>query len=379
MPEIVMEPATVVSSEPSTATAEALTKLPPNVVPACLIVDDFPINGSYWARLQQSAFGYTPIVGGEFGRDWQAQAVAPYCPLATIADFADLCEEQNLRGKFTVLPCPGGLGRLDQQVRLGPPGYIPAMLDLVRARLAPRFDITPEVLTHAMAYDPETGSMLPHTETGWLSHLAKTGREDALASYLDHAWAILTRVGLSPRGLTVGGIPDLSNIAEGELLTAGHHRAALAEVLSRIQEQYAPGQLSTFMFCYGKPTSPPYKKSWLPEPVWQGPGGRVVYELLSGLEEPLLSVYYGRGEVAAAVDKLVTPDLNGGAWIGLAEAGRPVVVTIHAQTMTACNTPLGMAILRQAVRRLRQRYGSRLCWLTATELCELSRQRHGLH
>ena len=46
--------------------------MPDVPVYACLIVDDYPINASYWSRQQQTAFGYRAKDTGPFGYDWPA-------------------------------------------------------------------------------------------------------------------------------------------------------------------------------------------------------------------------------------------------------------------------------------------------------------------
>ena len=46
--------------------------MPDDPVYACLIVDDYPINASYWSRQQQTAFGYRAKDTGPFGYDWPA-------------------------------------------------------------------------------------------------------------------------------------------------------------------------------------------------------------------------------------------------------------------------------------------------------------------
>lgn len=346
-------------------------------IPACLILDDFPINGSYWAREQQTAFGFAPNLGGDFGRDWQNQARAAWCPPQTLLRFADLCDELDVRGKFTVLPCPAGLGRIDQTVRACPPDYIPRILDIVRQRIAPRFDITPEVLTHSMAYDPDTGGMLPHTESAYVSHLADTGQIQQLTAYLHHAWTILNNVGLKPAGLTIGGIPDKSGIANDKMLYDGHNRDVLAKALMHVLRQFIPDATTSFIYAYGKPTREPYNTSLLPEPVWAGDHRQRVYELISPINEPLVALMHGDGDIEAETNKLITPDLASGTFIDHAEAGQPIVMTIHAQTITSLNTEHGLQLLTTALRRLKQRYNHRIQWMTPLQLCNLSHTTHG--
>ena len=52
-----------------------------------------------------------------------------------------------------------------------------------------------------------------------------------------------------------------------------------------------------------------------------------------------------------------------------AEAGRPVVLTVHSFTLNSNGTGVGMRVVREIVRRMRERYGKRMQWQKASELC----------
>lgn len=345
-------------------------------IPACLIVDDFPINGSYWTREQQTAFGFTPTSGGLFGYNWRAQQPAAFCPIQVLEEFADIADEFELGGKFTVLPCPAGLGRIDGTVRGVEPGYIERALDIVRRRIVPRFNITPEVLTHSMAYDVNSGALLPHTESAWVSYLAGAGRHEELYAYLGTAWSILRNVGIMATGLTIGGIPDLSGITNERSLVEGHHREALSGVLCDVMRSYVPAQRETFLFAYGRPVHEPYVTSRLPEPIFKSDDGVTVLELLCDIPDILLNLMHAEGDPIAEADKLIARDLSSGALVDCIDSGMPVVLLVHAQTLNSLNSGLGVRCLRETVRRLRERYGRTLQWMPALELCRLSMIRH---
>jgi hypothetical protein len=57
---------------------------------------------------------------------------------------ADTFEKLNLRGKFTLIPMPSCLGRIDKSLKRVPREHLEEFLKLIRERIAPRFDITPE-------------------------------------------------------------------------------------------------------------------------------------------------------------------------------------------------------------------------------------------
>ncbi len=71
------------------------------------------------------------------------------------------------------------------------------------------------------------------------------------------------------------------------------------------------------------------------------------------------------------IDGLVSPDLAGGEWIEHVESGAALVITVHCQTINSLNTGQGLQIVREALTRLRNRYGDRIAWRSTVELCEM--------
>lgn len=342
-----------------------------STIHACFIVDDTPINGTYWQRLQQTAFGYKASETG-WATQWRTMAGSALWRVADAHAFADMVEALELRGKFTFLPCPGGLGRVDRAVRGYGDAELKELIAVVRDRIAPAFDITPEVLTHSMAIDPDTGALLPHGETAWLSHLCNTRQADALRAYIGAAYTILRNVGLEPRGLTTGGMEDLSGIAEGRSVLHGHGRDVLGEALLAVEREVDASRTATFLYTGSPPGSDASRRRRVPERIHTSADGGAVFEIHSIVDDPIYPVLLGPADRAAATtDALVTADLSAGLWIDEADAGRVLCFTVHAQTLMAQGTGAGLSIIREACRRLRDRYGQRLVWHTATELCAL--------
>ena len=337
---------------------------------ACLIVDDTPIAATYWMRLQQLAFGYTPSETF-WGRRWRELAGSAFLRVSDLREFADFAEENEIRGKFTVLPCPAGLGRIDQHVRGINDADLSEFLDIVRTRIAPRFDITPEVLTHTLALSPDTGSLLPHTEIAWLSYLLSSGQTSAVTDYLHYAWTILRNVGLRPHGLTLGGMEDKSGIAAGKMANSGHHSGELSRALMAIELEFEPITMRSFLFGPFASMMDRKKDGNLPHVIFDDGQGRRVYRIGALGTDPAFPLLHGDGDLVGTVDGLISPDLAHGKWIEAAEQGHALVIVTHSQTLNASNTGMGLEMFRRSVRRLRERYGKRLTWLTADELCQV--------
>ena len=343
---------------------------PDKPVEAYLIVDDFPINATYWRRFQCRAFGFPAPEVCEWSRGWPAQAAAPNIPVRLAESFADTLEEFDIRGKFTVLPCPAGLGRIDQSVREIPAADMQALLALARTRIAPRFDISLEVLTHSMALDTATGALLPHTESAWVSYLAAPGpgRHETLCAYLRHGWQILKNAGFTARCMTLGGMPDVSGITGGKMVHEGHNQEGLARAVAAMRREFLPDESINTMWAAVTVDSDWNRKTGLPTWVITDTDATRVFDLHCTIGEPFLAIMGGQGDVAAATDRLITPDLQHGQLVDAAESGAVVSMLVHAQTLTSLNTGLGLQAFREAMRRFRARYGRRLVWHKPTDL-----------
>ena len=88
-------------------------------------------------------------------------------PNQFLMDFCDVMEQYGIRGKFSVVPMPGGRGSIVD----GIPGFekkeIDEWLNIVRTKVSKYFSICPEILTHARAVNLENGGLLDVNEDVW--------------------------------------------------------------------------------------------------------------------------------------------------------------------------------------------------------------------
>jgi hypothetical protein len=111
---------------------------------------------------------------------------------------AETLERFDLRGKITIIPMPSCLGRIDQSLKRVPADHLQGFLKIVRERIAPRFDITPEFLTHLKAYNLKNGEYQHIYEDIWISHAPLA----EIVDYFVLAFTILKNVGLNATGIT---------------------------------------------------------------------------------------------------------------------------------------------------------------------------------
>ena len=76
-------------------------------------------------------------------------------PASFTREFAEWCLASGVRGKFSVVPCPAALGRIDEGLPLFSQAQQDEWLAMCREVIVPAFDITPEMLTHTFVLDPQ--------------------------------------------------------------------------------------------------------------------------------------------------------------------------------------------------------------------------------
>lgn len=119
-------------------------------------------------------------------------------PIDFMYDFCDLARDTGMRGKFSIIPMPGGLGDIVRGLRGFDRAEVELWLEAARTRLAPAFDFCPEILTHGKAVDLTTGAFLSENEEQWSF---KQNRA-ALAPYIAHALDLLRQAGIIATGVT---------------------------------------------------------------------------------------------------------------------------------------------------------------------------------
>lgn len=306
-------------------------------IPASLIVDDPApcINPFYYFRLQVDREG------------WQRHE--PRIPLDFLRQFAEVCRARGIRGKFSVLPYPAGLGSILEGWEGCDRAELAAWIDLARAEIAPRFDITPEILTHTLALDLRTRALLPGPEHEWM---AGRGRAE-LREYFGAALAILKAAGFAPAGIT-------------QPCSFGGSRADYAEAALEAMRAIG-GPPVTYYFidgCFDPPPLPP------PEVVLLDRArGEAVVSIIAYCNDPFWPTQHvtdARAEQVA--DALIDADGRAGRLADLAAAGEWLLFVCHWQTLYSDGSREGLKALDLAAERLARAHGPRLLWLTLGEV-----------
>ena len=128
---------------------------PKTRVPVGLIIDDSTclVNLNRFAMPQfNTAWGRQKKA---YHRNWKEWPVE--IPDRFVRKFGEWCAEHGVKGKYSIVPFPACVGRLDREL----PGWSRRELDqsiaLVRDLMMPNWDIHPEMITHTRVIDLKTG------------------------------------------------------------------------------------------------------------------------------------------------------------------------------------------------------------------------------
>ncbi len=298
-------------------------------VPLSLIIDDSTVllNLNYfWMRDRNPVDGHN--------RRWEDVPVVH--PESFTRQWAELCLEHGVRGKFSVIPCPAAVGRIDHGLPLFSHSQQDEWLAMCRELIVPAFDITPEMITHSLVVDPDTCE--PLQPRIWEQYEWETlpQDEDLVTRYLAAACQMLVNVDLIPTGVTSpGGFGgrslDLYARATGN---------ALREVT---------GNATPFFF--KRVTS---EGTDVDTPVWYPDTGHAtaVGEIIASTGDRTGS-WTGYGEADA--DYYLTDDLSGGRVAELITALQPVVFCSHWQGFYGMHDEdrRGFRVLQTLLRRLK--------------------------
>lgn len=270
---------------------------------------------------------------------------------------AETFDRFDLRGKITIIPMPSCLGRIDQSLKRVPQDHLESFLKIVREQISPRFDITPEFLTHLRAYNLKTGEYQHIYEDAWISQAPL----EEIVEYFVLAFTILKNVGLMATGITspwVSGIDVEKKYAQ-----------ALAEAQWKTFERKLTWYF-LHMTGWGKPRQCSVEYE-VPE------RGQIVVSVPANAEDIFWSMEKPtRAErlqfINGGIDRVVSADGRSGRIRELIEAGAPVVLLTHWQSLYTQGTALGLDGLCALAERIQKVFGNSLEWVSCSELARRS-------
>jgi len=265
---------------------------------------------------------------------------------------AETFERYDLHGKLTIIPMPSCLGRIDKSLKRVPADHLAGFLKVVRERIAPRFDITPEFLTHLRAYDLKTGDYQHIYEDVWISHAPL----EEIVEYFVLAFQILQNVGLNATGITS---PWNSGIDVEQ-----KYAQALGDAQWKVF-----GRKLTWYFLHSMSWGEARKFS---VEYANRDRGQVVVSVPANAPDTFWSMERPtRAErqqfISNNIDRLLAADGRSGRIRQLIDGGYPVILLTHWQSLYTQGTGLGLEGLRALAERIGKVFGNQIEWVSCSE------------
>ncbi|HEU5318391.1 MAG TPA: hypothetical protein VFX49_19925 [Chloroflexota bacterium] len=314
---------------------------------------------------------------GQYQR-WEDVPVS--IPEAFTREWAEWCAAHGVKGKYSVVPCPAGIGRIDQGLPLFDRQQLESWLAVCRETIVPNFDVTPEMLTHTFILDPETLKPLP--DRPWEQYEWRSfgeGEAERVGTYIELACRILANVDLPPQGVTSPGgfggqsLPLYVRLAgEAVRRVTGNPTPYVFQRVSANSEDrgLATGDDKRLgSVPGGRPVDTPV---WYADRV----AGTAVGEAIACVGDHTGS-WTGYGE--ADPDRYITEDLQGGRLVQVIGNGDPCILVSHWQGFYGMHDDdrRGFRALQIVVDRLRQLdpWGERTVWRKTSEITTYSCMR----
>jgi hypothetical protein len=324
---------------------------PRDRVPLSFIIDDSTclVNMGHFCMPQfRSAWPQNPIYRKTF-KEWPREI-----PDAFLREFGEFCAEQGVRGKFSLVPYPACVGWLDREL----PGWsrkeLQESLKLVRELMVPRWDITPEMITHTRVIDLKTGRPIAEVSPATMenSYPPEKKSADELAGYIAYALNILKNCEIPCEAITTPG--GFGNKCKSEL-------------------SLAVGQAVKDVFA----TEIPHYFKYISEGA---ESTRPRLEHVEGIETDHPSVvvnvpagtgdWFGNwdGDQPPQGDKYVNDDATAGRMVDLIERGEPAVMFGHWAGLYSNGSSKGFEACKKVIAALNGRFKDRTLWMKTSEL-----------
>ena len=245
-------------------------------------------------------------------------------PPAMAMLFGKVCEKYGVRGKFSVIPVPCCL----------------------------RFSITPELLTHFLAWNDERRKGIHYCEDTFISRCSA----EEIADYLSVGLKILDNIGLTPKGVSSPwstGSDNEENYSRG-----------IGMAFKRTF-----GVDRTFYFLHSRDP-----KITRPREMCNSPEtGRVITvpnnsrDAYWGSQNPA-SYSEAVASVRDGIDSLLTADGKSGKLRELYEANEPMVMITHWQSLYSDGRLIGLDGFEELLQRVQKTFGSNVEWMNFEEI-----------
>ncbi|MCU0915232.1 MAG: hypothetical protein MUC88_11800 [Planctomycetes bacterium] len=247
-------------------------------------------------------------------------------PAAFAAEWGEWCGAQGIRGKYSMVPFPAGMGRIDKGFPGFPEHQLRDWLRVTKEIIWKSFDLTPEMLTHTRVVNLKTWELTELWEQGeWVDPPL-----DQLTQYITTAMQLLKKVGIACEGVTSPG-------GFGRRKEEGYARAILDAAL-QVNDNPRP-----FYFLNMEMEEMPT----VPLRHVEKDKGIAIASIVGCAGD-----WFGAtGYDTANPDLFITADLQGGRLPAVLAQERPCVLVGHWPGFYA-NDRIGFKVLKEVKKRL---------------------------
>jgi len=307
-------------------------------VPVSMILDDScpVVNLShFWIRLN---------------RNIRTDDMPVEIPVSFARKFGEWCADHGVKGKFSFVPMPGGLGTID----LGLPGFskkkLTEWIKATKEIIWPHWDLTPEMITHCKVVDLTNWMMTDEWEQGeWAERPIP---KETLAPYIAAALRILHNIDIPAEGVTSPGAfqrVDLDNYGASTLWA----------------QKEVNNNPTPFLFCEvyaGKDEPLPYPKIY----ALDKEKGECCAGIIAGTGDWFAGWAGNDRSAIGHPDQCITEDLKGGRMPELIDAGCPAIMVSHWPGFYFQGEEIGFNIFKTVVERLNQL--PNILWMKTSEI-----------
>ena len=265
-------------------------------------------------------------------------------------DLTALFAEYGMKGKFSMLSYREGVGMIDKITDPKRKKQLDEFVSALNKRVAPNFDITPEMISHGAVLNVETDQPLgvKDNECVW----SQTQSEETLERYIGRALLALKNVGIAANGVTSPWDFGSKNEA--------NYARAIWRSLKRVY-----GVKLSWYFCQSD--SADYMEPRLMYLDRQNKEAVVNIMPTSRTSDLALSKQLGR-DIPKIVDVHITPDGKEGVFPTMVASRSYIVFYKHWGNLYDQGQETGLKVLREALARMRQYYPDDVQWMACSEV-----------
>ena len=274
-------------------------------------------------------------------------------PNSFMEEFCEIIETYGIKGKFSIVPMPGGRGDILNGIPGFPQEEIDDWLDMARNRVAKYFSICPEMLTHAGAVDLSNGKIMDINEEVW----SRSQDRQTLTPYITKALTLLKDAGFSITGISSPW--GFGRMVEDEYVFA------IAEAMYNVF-----GKADSWYFTWFDDNP-----SAVPTVTFDNAGRRVVSipaTIYDYLWETMHTTDTSEEYISSVINPILSEDGTSGKLIEILDGGGIPVILTHWQSLFSNGSRTGLTALTHLAQRIQNHLAHRVEWVTHEELMKMT-------